>query len=272
MRKKLLLLGLITCLLFTGCGGNKKDKAKETDIVIDESKVFDNSTLDGESYTWTQDNQTKLEEALKSKSYMKFTQSTKNMSAENNAIFTYMNYDIKVDTNTKVTNVVITDGSTKDNKENSSEYANDLINDLHYEKLNNTWSEAENQTKELAWNLKELKNGYDIVNNLYNLSDLKINTTGKIQGKYVYFDFINNNQEKPLFGVNYTSLGSNTTTVIIDTETMLPMSIINNIEYKIDDEDYIVQSSLIFEQFGVDNMTLESLGIKLPEGFVKKNE
>ena len=65
MRKKLLLLGLITCLLFTGCGGNKKDKAKETDIVIDESKVFDNSTLDGESYTWTQDNQTKLEEALK---------------------------------------------------------------------------------------------------------------------------------------------------------------------------------------------------------------
>ena len=275
MRNKLLSLCLIiaSCTLCS-CSSNSEQSnmtKQVPDVVISETEVFDDSTIEGKDYIWTEENKIKLEENLKSCNFLNFTQSTKNMSAENNSIYTFMNYIVQVDANTKVSKVTITSGDNVQDGFSKDSYVSDLINDLYYELDNNVWVEAKNQTKELSWNLKDLKNGYEMINNLYDLSLLEVNTVGKLEDKYAYFVLINESQEDTVFGINYSSLGENKTTIIIDTESMLPVSIINDIEYKLEDKDYIVQSSIIFEEINSDKMTLESLGINLPEGFVKSN-
>ena len=275
MRNKLLSLCLIiaSCTLCS-CSSNSEQSnmtKQVPDVVISETEVFDDSTIEGKDYIWTEENKIKLEENLKSCNFLNFTQSTKNMSAENNSIYTFMNYIVQVDANTKVSKVTITSGDNVQDGFSKDSYVSDLINDLYYELDNNVWVEAKNQTKELSWNLKDLKNGYEMINNLYDLSLLEVNTVGKLEDKYAYFVLINESQEDAVFGINYSSLGENKTTIIIDTESMLPVSIINDIEYKLEDKDYIVQSSIIFEEINSDQMTLESLGINLPEGFVKSN-
>ena len=275
MRNKLLSLCLIiaSCTLCS-CSSNSEQSnmtKQVPDVVISETEVFDDSTIEGKDYIWTEENKIKLEENLKSCNFLNFTQSTKNMSAENNSIYTFMNYIVQVDANTKVSKVTITSGDNVQDGFSKDSYVSDLINDLYYELDNNVWVEAKNQTKELSWNLKDLKNGYEMINNLYDLSLLEVNTVGKLEDKYAYFVLINESQEDAVFGINYSSLGENKTTIIIDTESMLPVSIINDIEYKLEDKDYIVQSSIIFEEINSDKMTLESLGINLPEGFVKSN-
>ena len=266
MIKKFKILALIgVMLIMSGCG--KSEVVQQPTVVIDETSVFDSTKIDGDNITWTSDMQNKLLDNLKNATYMEFTQSTKNMSKENNSVFTFINYDVKVSSSTKVSQTIISSGDSVSTEETKEGYTSDLLNDLYYKDTETGWVEAEKQTKELSWNLKELNNAYDMLNQMVDLSNLQPNTIGKLQDKYIYLEYTCPIKDNAVFGLNYSELGDNTVIFIIDKEKMLPTSVISNPDYKLDSDSFVLQSAIILNNISSNNLTLDTLGIAKPEGF-----
>ena len=206
MRKRLLLLSLSIAFLLSGC---MKD---EIDITFnDDSEVESqtNSLVEGADYKWSTNNYTNVSKALSDKSYIHFTQETRTTTYED--YYNYINYNVEIDLVSKLAYITkcsgnsISDGFTQEKYKYSWGRENEGI----YKNEYNEWVSCEIEDKGTLGFLKNAKNMENLLDLLFNISQLNADVISKHQANSVCEVVFDKADETSGFTTFYIDLNTN---------------------------------------------------------------
>lgn len=260
MKKKFasfLVLGLTVCCL-SACG--QKDEAVVPEVNTENVEVVDAPTSDTEAFIgdveFTQDKYLALRKYLQRAKYMEVNQTMTNESASGD-VFAKTTYNIKSNVDSKVTISTIT--TSKDGEESEKVLADDEKHDYHFTKNpgDTSWHEDDGTTLSVSWDMKDMKNAWDIYEYILNGYDLEVGTFGRHEESYDYFEVTKKADEASLVGIEYDELGEQTITYVFENmnEDYIPLSVVVKVDFTLSGVKYSCTSAIQF--INISNETLE---------------
>lgn len=216
-----------------------------------------------EECTFTKDKANKVKEYFEGYNYINIVQSMENGLKDDDA-YTKVTYNVIADTSTKVVDfdIITSFNDGEKHGDGGVHYIRDYINDITYQRddSDTRWNKCDGEILMIDWDFMSYENAYDIWQYLMKDNDTPVDTVGYVSGEYEYYTVTTKANDSFITGLEYDKLGDQESTYIYHNigGTLIPTSVVIEINYFIGDKEYFVRSTI---QLG----TVGNTSLNMPE-------